>query len=35
MAEVDKSASGEVVPRFLGFADNRDFFYVVRKEATR
>jgi hypothetical protein len=35
MGEVDKSASGELVPRFLGFADNRDFFYVVRKEAKR
>jgi len=31
MGEVDKSAAGEVVPRFLGFADNRDFFYVMRR----
>jgi len=35
MSELDKSASGEVLPRFLGYADNRDFFYVMRKEATR
>jgi len=32
MAELDKSDSGEIVPRFLGYADNRDFFYVMRKE---
>lgn len=31
MAEVDRSAGGELVPRFLGFADNRDFFYVMRR----
>ena len=24
---------GELIPRFLGYADNRDFFYVMRKEA--
>lgn len=35
MSELDKSSSGEVVPRFLGYADNRDFFYVMRKEAKR
>ncbi|MGD1093954.1 MAG: hypothetical protein ABSB35_18455 [Bryobacteraceae bacterium] len=33
MGELDKSASGELVPRFLGFADNRDFLYVVRRDA--
>jgi hypothetical protein len=33
MSEVDKSAKGEYIPRFLGFADNRDFFYLLRKEA--
>ena len=32
MSELDKSASGEVIPRFLGYADNRDFFYVTRRE---
>jgi hypothetical protein len=31
MSEVDKSSGGEFVPRFLGFADNRDFFYVMRR----
>ncbi len=30
MSVLDKSASGEIVPRFLGYADNRDFFYVMR-----
>jgi hypothetical protein len=32
MSELDKTAAGEIVPRFLGYADNRDFFYVMRKE---
>jgi len=31
MSVLEKSASGEIVPRFLGYADNRDFFYVMRK----
>jgi hypothetical protein len=31
MSEVDKSAAGEVVPRFLGYPDNRDFFYLMRR----
>lgn len=31
MGEVDKPASGQVVPRFLGYPDNRDFFYVMRR----
>ena len=32
MSELDKSApSGEVLPRFLALADNRDFFYVTRR----
>ncbi len=30
MVELDKSVAGELVPRFLGYPDNRDFFYVVR-----
>lgn len=33
MNELDKSASNENVPRFLGFSDNRDFFYVMRRGA--
>jgi hypothetical protein len=32
MSEVDKSAKGQSVPRFLVYPDNRDFFYVLRKE---
>jgi hypothetical protein len=31
MSVLEKSASGEIVPRFLGYADNRDFFYVTRR----
>jgi len=30
MREVDKTADGKYVPRFLGFPDNRDFFYLTR-----
>jgi hypothetical protein len=33
MDVLEKNASGEVVPRFLGYADNRDFFYVMRRSA--
>jgi hypothetical protein len=32
MNEVDKMDSGEEVPRFLGYPDNRDFFYVMRRD---
>lgn len=32
MSELDKTVAGEIVPRFLGYADNRDFFYVMRRE---
>jgi len=31
MSKVDKSASGQVIPRFLGYPDNRDFFYLMRR----
>jgi hypothetical protein len=31
MSVLDRSAGAELVPRFLGFADDRDFFYLVRK----
>jgi hypothetical protein len=31
MSQVDEAASAETVPRFLGFPDNRDFFYVMRR----
>lgn len=33
MSQLDKSAAAQVVPRFLGFPDNRDFFYVMRRNA--
>lgn len=32
MAAVDKSNKGSVAPRFIGYADNRDFFYLLRKQ---
>jgi hypothetical protein len=32
MEEVDKSAGEQMIPRFIGFPDNRDFFYVTRRE---
>ena len=28
---MDKTIAGEIVPRFLGFPDNRDFFYVMTR----
>ena len=30
MSEAEKNTSGETVPRFLGYPDNRDFFFVMR-----
>ena len=32
MDVLDKKEGDRVVPRFLGFPDNRDFFYLLRKE---
>lgn len=32
MDVLDKVVDGQTLPRFLGFADNRDFFFVVRRE---
>jgi len=33
MSEVDKTdADGGLIPRFIGFPDNRDFFYLTRRE---
>ncbi|MBV7408417.1 hypothetical protein [Maritimibacter sp. DP1N21-5] len=32
MAESDPWVNGRQIPRFIGFSDNRDFFYMVRKE---
>jgi hypothetical protein len=38
MAEGDRRQGKQVVPRFIGAPDDRDFFYVLRRddrEATR
>jgi hypothetical protein len=32
MSVLDKSVGGNYVPRFLGYEDNRDFFYVMKRE---
>ena len=32
MSVLDKSEGGQELPRFVGFPDNRDFFYLLRKE---
>jgi hypothetical protein len=32
MSVLDQSESGHVIPRFLGYPDNRDFFYVMRRD---
>jgi len=32
MKELDKTLGGQYVPRFLGYADNRDFFYLMRRK---
>lgn len=31
MSVLDKTSGGTTVPRFLAFADNRDFFYLMKK----
>lgn len=33
MAEVDPPLNGKEVPRFIGYADNRDFFYLLRRDS--
>lgn len=33
MTEIDRTSSGKLVPRFVGYPDNRDFFYVVRRRS--
>jgi hypothetical protein len=32
MSVLDKSSAGQPVPRFVGFPDNRDFFYVMERD---
>lgn len=31
MEQVDKKAGDQLLPRFIGYPDNRDFFYLVRR----
>lgn len=31
MSQLDRESNGAVVPRFLGYSDNRDFFYVMHR----
>ena len=33
MTEIDRAANGKLVPRFVGYPDNRDFFYLVRRRS--
>jgi len=35
MAVLDRQAGGALVPRFLGYADDRDFFYLLARPARR
>jgi hypothetical protein len=35
MGAVDENVDGQLIPRFVGFADNRDFFYLTRRNAGR
>ncbi len=35
MAALDKESGNQLVGRFLGFPDNRDFFYLTRRGAAK
>ena len=35
MSQLDRQSGEELLPRFLSFPDNRDFFYVLRRTAGR
>jgi hypothetical protein len=35
MSELDKTVDGRYIPRFIGYPDNRDFFYLIRPEERR
>jgi len=36
MSQLDRSSNGAIVPRFVGYPDNRDFFSVMeRREEAR
>jgi hypothetical protein len=32
MSQVDRKGGGQSAPRFLSYPDDRDFFYVVKRE---
>lgn len=32
MSQFEQAASGQLIPRFIGYPDNRDFFYVMRRD---
>ena len=32
MATLDRTVAGALLPRFLGFSDDRDFFYITRRK---
>ena len=34
MANVDKNVKGKLIPRFMGYPDNRDLFYLVKRSGT-
>jgi hypothetical protein len=34
MGEVDRKGGSQIAPRFLGFPDDRDFFYLIRRPTT-
>ena len=35
MSVLDKQSGNDLLPRFLAFPDNRDFFYLLRREPSR
>jgi hypothetical protein len=36
MRQIDaRGRDGKRIPRFVGYADNRDFFYLLHKETGR
>lgn len=35
MSQLDRAATASVVPRFLGFPDNRDLFYLVQRGTSK
>ncbi len=32
MRALDKTFQGKIIPRFVGYSDNRDFFYLLKKQ---